>query len=87
MLGIWNSIELVLTLLKKNGKWRPDLGENKKFRKQIAGNVKQIEYHRWKISEELKKDVPSMEYIGHWESEIRTFEENIRKLEEKLRKR
>ena len=74
MEGVWNSSELILTLQKKSGKWSPDVGDNKKFRKQIAGYSEQIEYHHWKISEELKKDVPNMERIGHWEAEIRTFE-------------
>lgn len=62
------------------------MGKNKKIRGQILGHEKIIAVHLEKIQEELKKPIPNLNLINHWNTEIKTFQENIQKLLRKLEK-
>ena len=53
-------------------------------RKGIESLKSQIREHEKKIAEEKSYPDPNLGLIKHWEREIRTFENEIRKIERQL---
>lgn len=60
------------------------MGDNKKFRKQIASWLERIAEHETKIAEELEKPNPDQGLIDKWRKEILTFEASIAKVARRL---
>lgn len=60
------------------------MGENKKFRKQIASWLEQINEHEAKIAAELAKPNPNHGRIAKWHKDIMVFENNIAKTARRL---
>ncbi|MBI4116498.1 hypothetical protein HY449_02020 [Candidatus Pacearchaeota archaeon] len=54
--------------------------KNKSMKKGLASYDKAIEEHKNKIIEEKKKENPNVELINYWEKEIKSFENNRKKL-------
>lgn len=50
------------------------------MKKGFASYDKVIEEHKNKIFEEKKKENPNIELINYWEKEIKSFENNRKKL-------
>lgn len=60
------------------------MGDNKKFRKQIASWLEQIDKHEAKIAAEIAKPNPNQERIAKWHKDIRIFENSIAKVARRL---
>ncbi len=54
--------------------------KNKSMKQGLARYDKAIEEHKNKIIEEKKKENPNVELINYWEKEIKSFENNRKKL-------
>ena len=59
----------------------------KRKRKGLETLKSNIREHQKKIANEKNKPVPDIGSIRHWEREIRTFENDIRKRERQLMRR
>jgi hypothetical protein len=62
------------------------MGRNKQIRKKIEGHQRMVLEHHGKIQKELSAPNPREALIAYWERRIRQVEQEILRLEEKLRR-
>jgi hypothetical protein len=62
------------------------MGRNKQIRKKIEGHQRMVLEHYAKIQSELRAANPREALIAYWERRIRQVEQEILRLEEKLRR-
>ncbi|HUU13204.1 MAG TPA: hypothetical protein VM182_05785 [Terriglobia bacterium] len=62
------------------------MGRNKQIRKKIEGHQTMVLEHHAKIQKELRASNPREALIAYWERRIRQVEQEILRLEERLRR-
>lgn len=62
------------------------MGRNKEIRKKIEGHRKMILDHRAKLEKEMKSTSPDSGVIALWQKRIKIVEDQILRLENKLRR-
>jgi hypothetical protein len=63
------------------------VGEAKQLRKRIRGLNIPLQEHLEKIALERSKEQPDEGLIHHWEKEVRAWQHEIRRLEQRLKRR
>jgi len=62
------------------------MGRNKQIRKKIEGHRTMVSEHHAKIQKESRASNPREALIAYWERRIRQVEQEILRLEERLRR-
>jgi hypothetical protein len=60
------------------------MGQNKRYRKRVAGLQAVINLHEQKIAFEIQKANSDAGLIQHWSKEIRGWQEEIARLQRRL---
>lgn len=63
------------------------MGENKHLRNRIQGLNIPLQEHSEKIALEHRKSNPDIGLINHWSKEVRTWQQQIQRLEQRLKRK
>jgi hypothetical protein len=63
------------------------MGENKHLRNRIRGLSIPLQEHLEKIALERSKEIPNIGLIKHWEKEVSAWQQEILRLEERLKRK